>query len=113
VCAWHWWGLYEGSWACGRASWPRNPAKAELTWQAHGVEREERGVWGNSMTTGNTGPRDKERESAGEGKLAPTGGVCLSGAAGTHGTGSGGLVWVEMAFSFFPGFSNSFSISFL
>jgi hypothetical protein len=43
--------------------------KAELTGRVHGVEREERGVRGNSMTTGNTGPQDRERAS--EGKLAP------------------------------------------
>jgi hypothetical protein len=35
---------------------------AELTGQAHGVEREERGARGNGSATGDPGPRDRERE---------------------------------------------------
>jgi hypothetical protein len=36
----------------------------EMTGQAHDAEREERGARGNGSTTGNPGPRDKEREGA-------------------------------------------------
>jgi hypothetical protein len=36
---------------------------AELTGQAHGVEREERGAQGNDSATGDLGPRDRERAS--------------------------------------------------
>jgi hypothetical protein len=96
---------------------------------AHDGEGEKRDARGNDSTTGDPGPRDRERGSARaketgadrsaplgserekEGareRLAPTGGVRLSGAAGTRGTGPGGLVWAEMGFFFFPGFSNSF-----
>jgi hypothetical protein len=52
---------------------------AELTGQAHDVEREERGVRGNGSVTSGPGPRDREREreSAGEGnrrrQVGPTG----------------------------------------
>jgi hypothetical protein len=51
---------------------------AELIGQAHNAEREERGTWGNGSTTGDPGPRDRERESAwvkktGADKLAPAG----------------------------------------
>jgi hypothetical protein len=37
---------------------------AELTEQAHGAEREERGARGNGLATGDPGPRDREREGA-------------------------------------------------
>jgi hypothetical protein len=50
---------------------------AELTGQAHGAEREERGARGNDSATGDPGPRDRERECTGEGNLrrqiGPTG----------------------------------------
>jgi hypothetical protein len=78
---------------------------AELTGQAHGAEREERGALGNGSATGDPGPRDRERGSArvkktgadrlapagrereresvrGRGELPLTGGVRLSGGAG-------------------------------
>jgi hypothetical protein len=42
---------------------------------------------------------EREREGARE-RLAPIGEVRLSGAADARETGSGGLVWAEMAFSF-------------
>ena len=88
---------------------------AELTGQAHGAEREERGARGNSSATGDLGPRDREREreSAGvketsadrlapavsereregtrEGELPLTGGVCMSGGAGARVRGLAGL----------------------
>jgi hypothetical protein len=86
------------------------------------------------MTTGNMNPRDREREARGRGETgadrsAPAGrereserarkigadgrGPPVRGSRRARGTRSGGLVWAEVAFSFFPGFSNSFSISFL
>jgi hypothetical protein len=37
---------------------------AELTGQAHGAEREERGTRGNGSATCDPGPRDRERGSA-------------------------------------------------
>jgi hypothetical protein len=52
---------------------------AELTGQADGTEREERGAWGNGSATGDPVPRDREREMerAGEEKwhrqVGPTG----------------------------------------
>jgi hypothetical protein len=79
---------------------------AELTAQAHGAEREERGAQGNGSAASDPGPRDRERESAGvketgadisaplgserkregarEGELSLTGGVCLSSGTGTR-----------------------------
>jgi hypothetical protein len=36
-------GLYEGSWACGRASWLRNPATCA---SAHALVHDERGGGG-------------------------------------------------------------------
>jgi hypothetical protein len=75
---------------------------AELTGQAHDAEREERGARDNGSATSDPGPRDRERERAGEkigadrsaplgsereregareGELALTGGVRLSGGA--------------------------------
>ena len=46
---------------------------AELTGQAHDAEREERGAWGNGSATGDSGPQDREKESARAKQLAPTG----------------------------------------
>jgi hypothetical protein len=83
---------------------------AELTGQAHGAEREERGARGNGSTTGDLGPRDRESESARgrktgadrstplrwregtrEGELPLTGGVRLSDGAGARARGLAGL----------------------
>jgi hypothetical protein len=48
-------GLYEGSWARGRASWPRNPATCASAYApVHG----ERG----GGRTDREGPRRRERE---------------------------------------------------
>jgi hypothetical protein len=70
-------GLYKGSLACGRVSWPRNPATcASAHTSVHG-EREEGGTdktcprrrerkgdaRGNGSVAGEPGPRDRERES--------------------------------------------------
>jgi hypothetical protein len=82
-------GLLEGSWARGRASWPRNPATcASAHALVHGErggggtdrvgpqrkERRKRCAGGNSSVTGDPGPRDRERERvSGQRKLAPTG----------------------------------------
>jgi hypothetical protein len=90
-----------------RSRWSTASAEgAELTWQAHGTEREERGARGNGSVAGDPGPRDRERESvrvketgvdrstplgserdregAREGELPLTGGVCLLGGAGAR-----------------------------
>jgi hypothetical protein len=86
-------GLYKGDWACGLASWPRNPATcASADAPVHGERGEggtdkagprhrERGQGraGNGSTTGNPGPRDRERRRArgqrktGADRLAPAG----------------------------------------
>jgi hypothetical protein len=48
-----------------RTRWSTASAEgAELTGQAHSVEKEERGVRGNGSATSDLGPRDRERESA-------------------------------------------------
>jgi hypothetical protein len=99
--------------------------KAELTGQANDAERGERGVRGNGSTTGGPGPRDRERGSAqaketGADRSAPAGreqesecarktdtdrrGPPVRGGRRARGTGPGGLVWAEMAFSFFLDF---------
>jgi hypothetical protein len=55
--------------------------------------------------------REKERRERG---LAPTGGVCLSGAPGAQArararrAGPAGLAWAEIAFLFISGISNAF-----
>jgi hypothetical protein len=105
VCAGHWRGSKKGA---GRASWPRNLATcasahapvhgkregAELTGQAHGGEREERGMRGNDSATGwphwaaSEGGRARAREHGRTGWLS-----CF-------------------ILFFFSEFSNSFSISF-
>jgi hypothetical protein len=118
VCAGHWWGSKKGAGYVGgrrgreirrraRVRTRRSTASAEgaeLTEQAHGAEREERGARGNDSVAGDPGPRDRERgsaraketgadrsaplgsererESACEGELPLTGGVRLSGGAG-------------------------------
>jgi hypothetical protein len=87
----HWWGSKKGAGRVGgrrgRETQRRarvhtrlstaSAEKAELTGRVHGAEREERGVRGNGLTTGNPGPRDRERERAGEGnwrrQVGPTG----------------------------------------
>jgi hypothetical protein len=105
---------------------------AELTWQTHDAEREERGARGNGSATSDPGPRDRERvcgggtgtdrsaplgtergrEGAREGELPLIGGVRLSDGAGAWpGWADLGRLGCFILF-FFSGFSNSFSISF-
>jgi hypothetical protein len=99
--------------------------KAELTKQAHDVEREKGTHGGNGSATGEPGPRDtqrergsarvketgadrlvpagreRERESArGRGELPLTGGVRLSGGTGARARGLAGPVWAAFSFSF-------------
>jgi hypothetical protein len=50
-------GLQEGSWACGRALWPRNPATCV---SAHAPVHGERGGGG----TDRAGPRCREKKGA-------------------------------------------------
>jgi hypothetical protein len=78
VCAGHWWGSEKGARCVGgrRGREIRRRARvrtrrsttsmegAELTGQAHGAEREERGARGNGSVVGDPGPRDREREGA-------------------------------------------------
>jgi hypothetical protein len=77
MCAGHWRGSKKGAGHVGerRGREIRRRARmrmrrstvsvegAEPTGQAHGVEREERGVRGNGSATGDPGPRDRERGS--------------------------------------------------
>jgi hypothetical protein len=66
VCAGHWQGSKKGSWAHGRASWPRNPATcASAHALVHG-EREEGG-------TDRAGPRRRERKRDAWGNGSATG----------------------------------------
>jgi hypothetical protein len=126
VCTGHWQGSKKGARRVGgrrgreiqrrarvRTRWSTASAeKAELTGQAHGAEREERGVRGNGSATGDLGPQDRERERAGkktgagrsaplgsereresacEGELPLTGGVRLSDSAGARARDLAGL----------------------
>ena len=53
---------------CACAGPQRRAEGAELTGLAHGAEREKRDARGNGSTTGDPGPRDRERRArAGEG----------------------------------------------
>jgi hypothetical protein len=76
VCAGHWQGSKKGARRVGRrrgreiqrrvrVRTRRSTASvegAELTGQAHGAERKERGIWGNDSATVDPSPRDRERE---------------------------------------------------
>jgi hypothetical protein len=91
VCAGHWRGSKKGSWACGRASWPRNPVTCAsahspvhgesgkgVTDKAGPRRRERKGdAQGQRLGTGELGLRDRERERMGEGnwrrQVGPTG----------------------------------------
>jgi hypothetical protein len=119
-----------------RARWSTTGAgRAELTGEAHGVERERTGARVNDSTTGKTGPQSRERRRA-RGRrnrrrqLGPTGqrarerrvrGRELPLIGGSHLSGSAGAQhgWTELgrlgcfAFFLFPEFPNCFSISFL
>jgi hypothetical protein len=78
VCVGHWRGSKKGAgrvgghrgreiWRRARVRMRRSMASvegAELTGQAHGAEREERGARDNDSATGDPGPRDREREGA-------------------------------------------------
>jgi hypothetical protein len=71
-------GLKEGSWARGRASWPRNPAKCVSAHSpvhgGHGEGRTDKegprrigrkgDTRGNDSATGEPGPRGRERGEA-------------------------------------------------
>jgi hypothetical protein len=48
---------------CACAGPRRRAERAELTRLAHGAEREKRDARGNGSTTGDPGPRDRERKS--------------------------------------------------
>jgi hypothetical protein len=113
---------------------------AKLTGEAHGAERERERAHGATTRRLANRAREAEREEgrAGEGnrrrqlgltrqraserererrvwgRLAPTGRVRLSRAAGkrARAAGPGGLVWVELAFSFFLNFLIAFPFPF-
>jgi hypothetical protein len=108
--------------------------KADLTGRVHGAERVKGTRGGNGSVLANrareteregeragevtgadrSAPLGSEREKEGaRERLAPTGGVRLSRAAGARGTGPGGLVWAEMAFSFSLDFLIPFPFLFL
>jgi hypothetical protein len=102
---------------CACAGPRRRAERAELTRMAHGAEREKRDARGNGSTTGDLGPRDRERERAGEvnwcRQVVPTGqraregaragewpligGVRLSGMAHVWARGLAGLNWAGWA----------------
>jgi hypothetical protein len=63
VCAGHWRGSKKGSWACGRASWPRNPATCA---SAHSPVHGESG----EGVTDKAGPRRRERKGDARGATA-------------------------------------------
>jgi hypothetical protein len=113
--------------------------KADLTRQAHGAEREKgtRGDNGSALANrARETKRERERTSEGNWRrqvhpteqresegaralgFAPIGETRLSGREGTRArararAGLNGLPWAELAFSYFPGISNAFSIYFL
>jgi hypothetical protein len=86
--------------------------RVELTGLAHGAEREKRDARGNDSTTGDLGPRDRERaravEKKGTDRSAPLGRERERVSARRR------EAWLGcFLLFFFSGFSNSFSISFL
>jgi hypothetical protein len=112
---------------------------AELTGQAHGAEREEKGCAGQQLGDWRSGPArererervqgrktsadrstplgsEQEREGAREGELPLTGGVRLSDSAGARpgwaDLGRLGCFTLSFFFEFFNSFSISFSIGF-
>jgi hypothetical protein len=121
VCAGHWRGSKKGAGRVGgrrgreirrraRVHTRRSTASAEgteLTGPAHDAEREERGARGNGSTTGDPGPRDRERAHGGEklvptdqphwaaseGELPLTGGVRLSDGASARACGLARPIW--------------------
>jgi hypothetical protein len=108
--------------------------RAELTGEAHCTERERTGTRGQRLNDWHNGPakqREKrgarakkptptpwphwaasERERRVRGSMAPTGGFCLSRAVGARARAAG-LVWAELAFSFFLNFLIAFLFPFL
>jgi hypothetical protein len=129
VCAGHWRGSKKGSWARGRASWPRNPMTcASAHSPIHGESRE--------GGTNKAGPRRREREKGKRGGNGSTpanraheterereGGHAQGRTAadrrGPHVRRRGRAAWLGLMgrlgcflLFFFSGFSNSFSISF-
>jgi hypothetical protein len=109
---------------CACAGPRRRVERAELTRLAHDAEREKRDTRGNDSTTGDPGPRDRERGSerakeTGADRLAPLssereregarerelpliGGVRMSGGAGARVCGLAGLSWARWAALRFP-----------
>jgi hypothetical protein len=96
---------------CSSFSYSNTRGVTSLVGLAHGAEGEERGTRGNGLATGEPGPRDRERARgrrklaptdrphwtaservSARGRLAPTGGVRLLGAAGARG-GLGLVGW--------------------
>jgi hypothetical protein len=123
-----------------RTRWSSTGARKEdLTRLAHDAEGEKRDARGNGSTTGNPGPRDREREGeragevTGADRLGPLGSeraresgrsrlrrevglACQAERARGRGhtrADLNGLSWAELAFFYFPGISNAFSIYFL
>jgi hypothetical protein len=76
------------------------------------ARQRESGRGGRTAPT--TRPQSSEREGVSALGLAPTGGARLSGTEGARArAGLSGLVWAELAFSFFLEFLLLFSIYFL
>jgi hypothetical protein len=151
ACTRHWRGSKKGAGRVGgrrgRETWRRarvrtrrsttRAGKAELTKQAHDVEREKGTHGGNGSATGEPGPRDTQRErgsarvkETGADRLVPAGrerererarerGTAAdrwSPPVRRHGRAGARPGWAGLGcflLFFFSGFSNSFSISFL
>jgi hypothetical protein len=79
-------------------------------------EIEERGVQGNGLTTGNPGPRGRERKresTRAKETSADRRGPPVRGGRRARGTGPGGLVWAAFPFSFSLNFLIPFPFLFL
>jgi hypothetical protein len=98
-------GLLKGSWACGQASWPRNPAtcasahalvhggREEGGTDKTGPRRKERkgDVRGNGSTAGEPGPRNREREGERAGEVTSVDRLVPLGSERARESGRSGL----------------------
>jgi hypothetical protein len=124
-------GLYEGNWARGRASWPRNPATcasahAPVHGEREGGRADRAGPWRRERRKGCVGAtvrrlvirarkterkRARGRRKTGADRSAPAGKERERERGGEGNCRLVGRLGCFL-FSFFSRFSNSFSISF-
>jgi hypothetical protein len=76
---------------CACAGPRRRAERAELTGLAHGIEREKRDARGNSSTTGDPGPRDRERKGERAGEVTGADRLGPLGSQRVRGSGRSGL----------------------